>query len=164
MPGEPFRPWGRAERLGPGQLESCLELDRLSLGGLWSAEQWQTELGDPRRLCLGLLEGPELQAMACGWLVLDELHITVVAVHPQRRRCGLGRAALQALLHSAALRGAQHATLEVAASNSAAQGLYAQAGFSTAGIRRGYYRNGDDALIQWMRLPDADQVRIAAHS
>ena len=56
------------------------------------------------------------------------------------------------------------ATLEVAASNGAALALYGRCGFSTAGIRRGYYRNGDDALVQWRRLHDAQEVRIAAHS
>jgi hypothetical protein len=58
---------------------------------------------------------------------------------------------------------AQHATLEVAAGNIAAQALYAAAGFRTAGIRRAYYRNGDDALIQWLRLHDGVGVRITDH-
>mgnify|MGYP003330789341 CR=1 FL=1 len=71
---------------------------------------------------------------------------------------------MQALLQEAAGQGAQHATLEVAASNEAAQALYAAAGFRTAGVRRAYYRNGDDALIQWMRLRDGKEVRITGCS
>jgi ribosomal-protein-alanine N-acetyltransferase len=42
--------------------------------------------------------------------------------------------------------------LEVAAGNPAARALYAATGFRTAGVRRGYYRNGDDALIEWLNL------------
>jgi ribosomal-protein-alanine N-acetyltransferase len=42
----------------------------------------------------------------------------------------------------------------VASENTAAGALYADLGFSTAGIRRGYYRNGSDALIQWLELHD----------
>jgi ribosomal-protein-alanine N-acetyltransferase len=111
-----------------------------------------------------LVEGGQLLALACGWLVVDELHITAVAVDPAHRRQGLGRRVLELLLERAAAAGAAHATLEVAASNGAAVALYGRCGFSTAGVRRAYYRNGDDALVQWRRLHDAQGVRIAAHS
>lgn len=90
--------------------------------------------------------------MACGWLVVDEVHITVVVVRRRWQRQGLGRQVLSALLSEAHRRGAGWATLEVARSNSAARALYSAAGFSIAGRRRGYYRNGDDALIQWQKL------------
>ena len=152
--------------LGTADLEACLALDALALNGLWTRTQWSTELEDPRRPCLGLrsADGVQLIAMACGWLVADELHITAIAVDPQQRRRGLGSQVLQALLQEAAGQGAQHATLEVAASNEAAQALYAAAGFRTAGVRRAYYRNGDDALIQWLRLRDGEEVRITGCS
>lgn len=149
--------------LGPDDLEACLELDRQALGGLWSATQWGTELDDPRRPCLGIRGPAALAAVACGWLVADELHVTAVAVDPLQRRRGLGARVLRALLREASAEGAQHATLEVAAGNIAAQALYAAAGFRTAGIRRAYYRNGDDALIQWLRLHDGVGVRITDH-
>jgi ribosomal-protein-alanine N-acetyltransferase len=93
--------------------------------------------------------------MACGSLVLDELHITLVAVRPARRRQGLGGRVLQHLLREARRRGARAATLEVAATNTAALGLYSQLGFRIQGRRRGYYRDGDDALIQWAPLTDS---------
>jgi len=150
--------------LGPEDLEACLALDGLALNGLWTRSQWSSELEDPRRPCLGLRDGDTLIAVACGWLVADELHITAVAVHPLRRRQGLGARILQALLRESQRQGALHATLEVAASNQAGQALYAAAGFRTAGVRRAYYRNGDDALIQWMRLHDGEEVRITGCS
>ena len=150
--------------MGLAQLQPCLELDQRALGGLWTESQWRSELEDPRRPCWGLVEGGQLLALACGWLVVDELHITAVAVDPTRRRQGLGRRVLELLLERAAAAGAAHATLEVAASNGAAVALYDRCGFSTAGVRRAYYRNGDDALVQWRRLHDAQGVRIAAHS
>jgi len=146
--------------LGPTDLPDCLSLDQRALDGLWTAEQWERELEDPRRPCLGIRDGGTLVAVACGWLVVDELHITAVAVDPQRRRQGLGRRLLQALLQHAGSLGAEHATLEVSTANTAAQGLYAAAGFRNAGVRRAYYRNGDDALIQWLRIHDGEQVRI----
>lgn len=153
-----------AELLGPGDLQACLELDARALDQLWSPAQWMQELKDPRRLCLGHRQQGALAALASGWLVADELHITAVAVDPDRRRQGLGRLVLQALLREGAAQGAVHATLEVSSRNPAAIALYASAGFQTAGVRRAYYRNGDDALIQWIRVGVGDQVRITDHS
>ena len=133
-------------------LADCLDLDQRALGGLWSKDQWHRELAEENRPGLGIWREAGLRAMACGWLILDELHITVVAVDPGFRRRGLGRGVLAGLLAHGQAAGARHATLEVAAPNEAARGLYAAAGFQEAGIRRAYYRNGDDALIQWLRL------------
>ena len=138
--------------LMPADREACLALDAAALGGLWTAGQWDTELAAPGRPGVGLWEGEALVAMASGWLILEELHITLVAVDPRCRRRGLGRRVLEALLDQARAAGAQHATLEVAAPNDAARALYGGAGFREAGVRRGYYRNGDDALIQWFKL------------
>jgi len=138
--------------LTPADREACLALDAAALGGLWTAGQWATELAAPGRPGVGLWEREVLVAMASGWLILEELHITLVAVDPRRRRRGLGRRVLEALLERGRSAGAEHATLEVAAPNDAARALYGGAGFRDAGVRRGYYRNGDDALIQWLRL------------
>jgi ribosomal-protein-alanine N-acetyltransferase len=113
---------------------------------------------------MGLVVDQRLIAVACGWLVVDELQIGAVAVAPDHRRQGHGRRVLMALLQEARQHGASNATLEVSAANTAATSLYASCGFATEGVRRGYYRNGDDALIQWARLQDTEAVRIAAHS
>ena len=139
-------------QLGAEHLEACLALDRLALGGLWNRDQWRSELLDARRPCLGLMLEQQLLGLACGWLVVDELHITAVAVDPAQRRQGLGKTLVEGLLQAARRQGACHATLEVSSSNAAALALYGACGFRTAGVRHGYYRNGDDALIQWVRL------------
>lgn len=151
-PRTPLESPAQPRPLGPEHLELCLALDQRSLGGLWSPAQWRTELIEPERPGIGLWHGSCLVAMACGWLILEELHITLIAVDPLRRRQGLGFQALEALLTEGHRRGAERATLEVACSNAAAQALYTKAGFQQAGRRRGYYRNGDDALIQWLKI------------
>ena len=133
-------------------MAACLGLDERALNGFWSDQQWRRELEDPRRLCLGLVKNQRLLGVACGWLVVDELHITVVAVDPDERQRGHGRCLLLALLQRARQDGAAHATLEVSDDNIAALALYNRAGFRTAGRREGYYRDGSDALIQWCRL------------
>ncbi|MGB7565885.1 MAG: GNAT family N-acetyltransferase [Prochlorococcaceae cyanobacterium] len=142
----------RTDELGETHLQACRALDQSALGGFWSEGQWAAELVDPRRPCLGLWQQNDLVAAACGWLIVDELHITLVAVDPAYRRRGLGRLVLEALLGRAEALGAERATLEVAADNAAAVGLYRALGFETAGRRCRYYRDGRDALIQWRQL------------
>lgn len=138
--------------LDPSWLADCLALDRSALQGLWTKEQWRRELEDPRRLCLGWTEDMSLLGVACGWLVADELHITLIAVDPSVRRRGYGRRLLSALLQQARQQGAIHATLEVSSNNTGAIALYADAGFQSAGTRRKYYSDRSDALIQWCRI------------
>jgi ribosomal-protein-alanine N-acetyltransferase len=145
--------------LGPAQA-----LDRRALGGFWSESQWQQELGRQGSLCFGQWQGQELLSLASGWLVVGELQLTLVAVDPSWRRRGLGRQVLTTLLQEAQRQGCGQASLEVAESNGAAQGLYGGLGFSTVGIRRRYYRNGDAALIQWLELKHVEEVRIPAPS
>jgi [ribosomal protein S18]-alanine N-acetyltransferase len=152
VPTVPPGPVGQPTPLEPEHGEACLALDRLCLGGFWSAGQWNSELADPQRPGLGLWRNGELQAMACGWLVVDELHITLLAVDPNQRRQGLARALVRALLASGHSRGALRATLEVGSGNGPAVALYRSLGFVDAGIRRGYYRTGEDALVQWLDL------------
>jgi len=80
-------------RLGPGDLEVCVELDSIAMGGFWSEAQWPGELEGSRRYVLAAMpQEPRIRlvpdvclGIACGWLVLDELHITLVMVRPPWR-------------------------------------------------------------------------------
>jgi ribosomal-protein-alanine N-acetyltransferase len=139
-------------RLGPADGADCLLLDRLALGGLWTAEQWERELSEPMRPVLGWRKGTLLVGLVSAWVVVDELQITAVAVHPDHRRRGLARQLLEAMLQVGREAGAERATLEVGRANGAARALYAALAFREVAVRAGYYRNGDDALIHWRRL------------
>jgi ribosomal-protein-alanine N-acetyltransferase len=82
------------------------------------------------------------------WLIVDEGHICTLAVHPDWRRHGLGEMLLVGLIERATALGAAVATLEVRASNAAAQSLYEKHGFAKVGVRKGYYSDThEDALI-----------------
>ena len=87
--------------------------------------------------------------LGCYWAILDEAHITLLAIAPPYRSQGLGRRLLLHLLASARQRGLARATLEVRATNQPALMLYRSLGFRTAGRRRHYYSDGEDALILW---------------
>lgn len=82
------------------------------------------------------------------WLLIDEAHISTIAVAPEWRGLGLGELLLVALLDRAAVVNADTATLEVRAGNFVAQNLYRKHAFQVVGLRKGYYSdNREDALI-----------------
>ncbi|WP_320674840.1 GNAT family N-acetyltransferase [Prochlorococcus sp. MIT 1341] len=133
-------------------LSSCIDLDQLVMGGFWSKAQWQAELVNQKCLCLGLKNSSYLYAIACGLLVVDELHLNLIAVHPSHRRAGSAKKLLSSLLKRAKAAGAKWASLEVSGLNLEAQSFYKNFGFNTRGVRRNYYRDGSDAFIQWANL------------
>lgn len=93
-----------------------------------------------------------LVGLGCFWSIVEEAHITILAVHPDLQRQGLGQLLLYALLRDAKKRHLEWATLEVKPSNQAALSLYQKFGFQEAGRRRRYYQDtGEDALILWLR-------------
>lgn len=97
------------------------------------------------------------------WVLLDEGHITTIAVAPAHRRQGVGELLLNGLIDHAIELGAESLTLEVRLSNTAAQRLYLKYGFHPAGKRPRYYTdNSEDALIMWAdMLSSADyQARL----
>ncbi|MGB7378750.1 MAG: ribosomal protein S18-alanine N-acetyltransferase [Rivularia sp. (in: cyanobacteria)] len=144
----------KIQSLSHEHLSTILELDKSSFGGLWSKEGYQRELDSPNSEIQGLFSqktGEKLLGMGCFWSILEEAHITILAIDAQYHRQGMGAALLYSLLKTARDRHLERATLEVRASNLAAISLYEKFGFKTAGRRRRYYKdNGEDALILWL--------------
>lgn len=87
------------------------------------------------------------------WFVLDEAHVTNLAVKKSFRRLGVGGAMMDVLFSAAAKIGVKSMTLEVRRSNDPAIALYKKKGFEKAGIRRKYYAdNGEDAILMTKNL------------
>ncbi len=124
----------------PGGLKGLL--DRLVdvLGGPTAGETPQ-EMDERARRVVGY---------AGLWLMVDEAHVTSIAVSPLFRGFGVGELLLLALVDVSREIGAQYMTLEVRVSNTLAQRLYRKYGFKETGVRRRYYSdNNEDALIMW---------------
>lgn len=82
------------------------------------------------------------------WTMLDEAHLTTIAVRDAYRRRGIGELLLISVIDLATQLNARIVTLEVRVSNKAAQALYERYNFKSTGIRRRYYSdNGEDALL-----------------
>jgi [ribosomal protein S18]-alanine N-acetyltransferase len=124
---------------------------------------------DPRPFPLSLLPNPFERGADGGedapvvgygglWLMVDEAHVTSVAVRPEFRGRGLGQLLMLALFEVALQRSARWVTLEVRMSNKGAQALYKKLGFREAGVRPRYYTdNNEDAVIMWseeLRSPE----------
>lgn len=87
------------------------------------------------------------------WKIIDEGHITNVAIHHDYRKLGYGKALITALIQKAKELDIIALTLEVRVSNIPAISLYESFGFVTSGCRKKYYQdNNEDALIMWLRL------------
>ncbi len=108
-------------------------------------------------------------AFLLAWAVADELHLIQIATRPRDRKRGAARSLMKALLEQAAHRKTRLVLLEVRRSNRAAIRLYRQFGFSAMGVRRGYYRDGEDAVEMMLGLdpatgsvqPGRDEVPLA---
>jgi ribosomal-protein-alanine N-acetyltransferase len=81
--------------------------------------------------------------------VVDDAHVTNIAVAGAHRRSGVGTRLLAEQAWAAIAHGCQALTLEVRASNEAAQALYREFGFVPAGVRKRYYENTEDAIVMW---------------
>jgi ribosomal-protein-alanine N-acetyltransferase len=92
------------------------------------------------------------------WHIVDEGHITNVAVHPKWRSKGYAKLLIQHLMNYAHSVGIEKLTLEVRVSNDAAISLYKSFGFVSHGIRPKYYSDtGEDALIMWAPVGGLDE-------
>lgn len=86
------------------------------------------------------------------WAILDEGHITNIAVHPDFRRTGYGKLMLFDLFEIGTTLGLNSYTLEVRTDNTAAIKMYEKFGFQIEGTRKEYYEyDKSDAFIMWKR-------------
>jgi len=143
------------EPMVAADLPQVMELERLAFANPWTPGLFLHELklsfsrlhlarsGNGTRRLLGY---------ACWWIVGDEVHILNVAVHPDARRSGTGRALVQRVLDDAATHRALSVSLEVGRGNVAAAALYRAMGFVEVGLRRNYYGPSEDAVIMERRL------------
>lgn len=132
-------------------IDSVLKIDALSFPTPWSRESFEkeVEINKFARYVVAKKDGIVI-GYAGMWLILDEGHITNIAVHPEYRGIGAGNLLLEALIEICRTESITSLTLEVRKSNLIAQSLYKKYGFLEQGIRKEYYGdNKEDAVIMW---------------
>jgi len=132
------------------------EIDRESFPSQWPPVNYERELNSWLSHCIVACEDRDelppgreyIIGLADFWMMADEAHVTNLAVQNIHRRRGIGELLLISMIDMATELNACHLTLEVRASNTAAQSLYGKYGFARVGLRRGYYtHNKEDAVL-----------------
>jgi ribosomal-protein-alanine N-acetyltransferase len=147
--------------MGQEDVHQVTEIDREAFPGQWPPPNYERELKN--WLAHYIVASDEGRHYVMGfaglWMLVDEAHITNIAVREKHRRQGIGEALLIGIIELAIELGAKLITLEVRASNSEAQKLYAKYGFVRVGLRRGYYTdNREDAVL--MSIEDIKSAKV----
>lgn len=137
-------------------IEDVLFVEEDSFTVPWTRTAFYNELTNNNFAHYLVMEVDERVIGYCGvWIVVDEAHITNIAVHSKHRGKRLGELLLLHVMQLAKMYGAKKMTLEVRISNIVAQSLYKKLGFIQGGIRKGYYTdNQEDAIVMWVNLYD----------
>lgn len=154
-------------------LPAVLDLDQRCLGGLWTHSGYMRELESDCSDLLVLVSAPNTEVLlpqrihrdsttllgiGCLWAILEEAHITTLAIEPAQQGQKLGQFLLTELLLHGYRRGLERATLEVRESNKRALKLYQKFEFKEAGLRKRYYSDGENARILWHSPLQSDQT------
>lgn len=141
-------------------VDDVQEIEKGCFSVPWTRDAFIHEITENRcaRYLVVECEG-KVVAYAGMWLVIDEGHVTNIAVHPAHRGKGYGELVTRSLMQLASNTGMVWMTLEVRRSNEVAQSLYHKVGFIDVGYRKRYYEdNREDALIMACeRLPEPEE-------
>ncbi|MEH7252230.1 ribosomal protein S18-alanine N-acetyltransferase [Neobacillus niacini] len=135
-------------------IDQILEVEHASFTTPWSREAFYNEIYNNKFAVYIVLEEDHKIIGYCGaWIVIDEAHVTNIAILPSYRGKKLGEALLRKMMFVAKDMGARSMTLEVRVTNQVAQSLYRKFGFQNGGIRKNYYSdNQEDALVMWVNI------------
>ena len=128
----------------------------------WSRDSFYNELSNELAHYFAAIdEDNKLVGYAGCWQILEEAHITNIAVDLDYRRKHIGEALLRQIIQCCYDEKIKYITLEVRVSNKPAIKLYEKYGFKSLGLRKGYYQNNnEDALIMWTENIFYDKFKV----
>lgn len=135
------------EPLSRKNLPEVLAIESVSFPEPWPETLFLKEMDQRGSYFVVFRLNSEMIGYGGFWLVMDEVHITNIAVHPLYRRQGYGSMILQHLVDAAVSRGAIMATLEVRETNLVALNLYRKFGFRHVATHKAYYANTDEDAV-----------------
>lgn len=136
------------------------EIEKKSFPCPWSLKSFYDEIEAPERALYHVVETDNKKIIAFGgmWLILNEGHITNIAVDVDYRHLGVGKLLVKKMLEEAKECFIEQVTLEVRETNTIAQQLYKKFGFKVCGRRKAYYLdNREDALIMWVDICEEEE-------
>lgn len=141
-------------RATAADLDAIEDIERHSFKTPWPRSQFEGELArEWAHIAIARDERDRIIAFCDYWIIAPEVHILVMATHPDQRGRGVASALLGHVLDGAARGGCTMAMLEVRAGNRPALALYERHGFKTVHVRARYYQDdGEDALVMMRGL------------
>lgn len=115
----------------------------------WTQDSYQSETKNSLSNYIVAEADGEIIGFGGFWQVLDEAHITNIAVREAYRQSGVGQAIMNAMLALALEKGCVAMTLEVRGDNQPAINFYLKNKFTREGRRKDYYGTGMDGIIMW---------------
>ncbi len=153
----------KIQRMQKSDVDNVINIEEKAYGEHhWSKESFLNELSNDlaRYYAAFDLDGNLVGYAGC-WQILEEVHITNIAVSPDFRRQKIGERLLRQIIDDCYKNKAKYITLEVRVSNNAAIKLYEKYGFKSLGTRKGYYQNNnEDALIMWTENIFYDKFKL----
>ena len=150
----PERHITRLRKMAEKDLEQVIAIDQVSFPKPWPKNSFLFEIKNNPVARLWVAETQvdqetwKISGMIVLWMIVDEVHIGTIAVHPDYRRLGIGTRLIKHSLRALQMEGAKSVYLEVRQSNTGAQALYKKFGFVISGVRKKYYvDNDEDALL-----------------
>ncbi len=137
-------------KMGKKDIDGVLHVENRSFTIPWSKGMFLEELKNDNAFYEIALKDENIVGYAGMWIIIDEAHITNIAVDPLFRRRHIASGLMHRIFKKARECNLKGLTLEVRAGNVAAIEFYKMAGFTVEGRRKGYYSdNREDALIMW---------------
>lgn len=134
-------------------IDGVLEISNISFSSPWSKASYEQELSNSLAKYFVAKLNNKIVGFIGTWIIVDESHITNVAVHPDYRKLGIASKLIEELISYCDKENCIAYTLEVRAGNKPAISLYEKHGFKIDGVRKEYYQdNKEDALLMWRRI------------
>jgi len=141
----------KIEKMNKNHINQVVEIENESFDIPWSRNSFEKELFENKfAYYFVALDGKKVVGYGGLWHIVNEGHITNIAVAKEYRNKGIGKLILKSLCDLAIELEMIGLTLEVRKTNKIAQNLYKKIGFKIDGIRREYYSDTkEDAIIMW---------------
>lgn len=136
-------------------IDAVLKIEQEAFSLPWTYDAFVQEMTTNLHAYYVVAETNDKQIVGfCGmWLVIDESHITNVAVTEKVKGQGIGEGLMREAIRVSKEHEVVVMTLEVRVNNTIAQNLYRKLDFQNGGIRRGYYTDtNEDALVMWVEF------------
>ena len=133
------------------QSKECYEIDLKTIR-MWSLKQWENELRKKYVYCFACFKDYKIVGVCVFQKIFCNAELTYLSIHPTFKRKGLGKKLLKEIFKQCKSFAVEKILLEVSENNKAALNFYHSLGFETIHIRKKYYKDGSNALLQEKKL------------